>query len=976
MTPDSAFWGRLLGVLTLEFAIVVSALALCARWIRPPQLRRSLWHSGLVALALIAVVEFAGFRSFVAMRVPVTHPPSERRLVAVVHPLERTTFTSSDFDPGPSIPQPDAAPPTSPPPRSAEWWPGLLWLLGALLLGLRTLTLRAWLAWERRRTEPGDTETRATIARLEGPLGLRRVELRVWARLRGPIAFGTLWPTIAVPADFAARFTPAQREAMIAHELAHLAGRDPFWLAAADAVCALLWWHPAVWWARHQLRAASEQAADEASALVPEGVAALAESLVAFGRELATPGPARSLGVAGSGFRSELGRRVAALLETPPVWRPPGRAQRWRMRFIVAGGAITLAALPWPGTGGPSVLALLADAAIERNGERPTGPDADGPPELSGSQSDRHPTRENLPPLIPLVDPTTGNISLQTVLTANAAASQSGSTSAPAPVIAGELRTPPISTFPEAIAHGRGIETAPNTGAALRPTRVIAALREPGVTVEPAAASGLAANPTDSKAAPPPAGSPSVATAPQIYTRTYRLPDPVQFLAAIRQTAGMLPSTNIQAEVNQFLVACGLDFPRPEATALSPGARDPLAPAVFFKDRTGELFVRATLADLDRTQRILHILDVGVRDDDESVGPGITLKVQLAEVRVDSGEDLGLDWLFGRSPTNNPVTETTQPDPKAGTRVDTLTSKGEWVTLKAVQFDALSRSLESRRGVDFLTAPEVTTRSGRQARVAVQDVRSIVTGVNAAVDPRTQAVGFDNVSVSVTNTTPGINYQVESISTGPAVDVLPYAENDGWRLITVARVTEFLGYEDPGKGNEAFVQVSGAKPLKAQKPLARILVREMVATAFAKPGETVALRGAMITRTNIVRSRNWLVRRSQTNVVSQRLYAFITPQFAPAAAVGDGTSVAPVQPMIVHVMAAEPGIRLGNRWVKPGDLPVVLKAEQAAKPNLRLLVRADADAPRRGSKQFWRKHGRQGSHMSPSATEPERVERA
>ncbi|MBX3732673.1 MAG: hypothetical protein KF791_08770 [Verrucomicrobiae bacterium] len=939
MTPDSAFWSRLLGVLTLEIAMVVAALALCARWIRPPQLRRSLWHSGLVALALITVVEFSGFRSFVTMRLPVTHPPSERRLVALVHPLESTTFTSSEFDPGPSIPQPDASAPTSPPPRSAGWWPGLLWLLGALLLGLRTLTLRAWLGWERRRTKPGDTETRATIARLEGPLGLRRVELRVWARLRGPIAFGTLWPTIAVPADFAARFTPAQREAMIAHELAHLAGRDPFWLAAADAVCALLWWHPGVWWARHQLRAASEQAADEASALVPEGgVAALAESLVAFGRELATPGPARSLGVAGSGFRSELGRRVAALLETPPVWRPPGWGQRWRMRCAVVGGVIALAALPWPGPGEPSALAFLAHAASAVSSVSESSPKARVP----GPPVSETIIRAALISNALAYDTQTG------VVTAwGGVVIQSGSSTRTADAVQidatndtlvarGDIR---LQTAPMAgaAASQSGFTSAPNTGAAPLPTRVIAALREPGVTVEPAAASGLAA--------PAPAGSPGVGTAPQLYTRTYRLADPVQFVAAIRQTAGMLPSTNIQADVNQFLVACGLDFAKPDATALSPDAPDPLAPAVYFNDRTGALFVRATLADLDRTQRILAVLNVHGRDDDESVGPAITLKVQLADVRVDSAEDLGLDWLFGRSPTNNPVTETTRPDPKAATRVDTLTSKGEWVTLKAVQFDALSRSLENHRGIDFLTAPEVTTRSGRQAQVAVQDVRSVVTGVKAAVDPRTQAVGFDDVSVSVTNTTPGINYQVESIATGPAVDVLPYAENDGWRLITVARVTEFLGYEDPGKGNEAFVQVSGAKPLKAQKPLARILVREMVATAFAKPGETVALRGAMVTRTNIVRSRNWLVRRSQTNVVSQRLYAFITPQFAPAAAAGDGASVAPVQPVIVRVMAAEPGIRVGHQWVKPGDLPVALKAEQAAKPNLRLIVRADADAP-------------------------------
>jgi beta-lactamase regulating signal transducer with metallopeptidase domain len=47
--------------------------------------------------------------------------------------------------------------------------------------------------------------------------------------LLGPAAFGTLRPTIVMPAGFGTAFTPAQQEAMLAHELAHLAANDPGW---------------------------------------------------------------------------------------------------------------------------------------------------------------------------------------------------------------------------------------------------------------------------------------------------------------------------------------------------------------------------------------------------------------------------------------------------------------------------------------------------------------------------------------------------------------------------------------------------------------------------------------------------------------------------------------------------------------------------------------------------------------------------
>jgi hypothetical protein len=156
-------------------------------------------------------------------------------------------------------------------------------------------------------------------------MGIRRtVRVLTTERLGVPLVFGGLRPTIVLPARFARDFNSRQQEAMLAHELAHVAAGDPLWHAVAILPCALLWWQPLAWWSRCRLRAASEAVADEASALVPDGPRVLAASLVLLGRRLVRARPAAGLSVEGSGFRSGLGRRVERLLKLPArSWRAP-----------------------------------------------------------------------------------------------------------------------------------------------------------------------------------------------------------------------------------------------------------------------------------------------------------------------------------------------------------------------------------------------------------------------------------------------------------------------------------------------------------------------------------------------------------------------------------------------------------------------------------------------------------------------------
>ena len=164
------------------------------------------------------------------------------------------------------------------------------------------------------------------LARL---LGInRRICLVESARLSGPIVYGVLRPAIGLPAGFTKRFDTARQEAMLAHELAHLAADDPFWYLLADLAAAIFWWHPCVWLARRQLHFASETAADEASLLLANGPGVLAECLVELGARLAQPRSFARLGVEGTGFRSGLGRRVERLVNLRGrSWSPPSRVR-------------------------------------------------------------------------------------------------------------------------------------------------------------------------------------------------------------------------------------------------------------------------------------------------------------------------------------------------------------------------------------------------------------------------------------------------------------------------------------------------------------------------------------------------------------------------------------------------------------------------------------------------------------------------
>lgn len=679
MNPSFLFWVNLFARLAAEAALITGLAVLAQRMNTAPVFRRTLWQAVMVGMALAWGAELAGAREWAVGLPP--QPYRQRWLAANIVDTA-----------GPSIPE-QAPLPTDessvtmgdPSPTPPVWWPLNLWMVGVVIFLVRAVVLRLWLALAAaRRPDVTDPILLARIGRLRVQVGLRRVRVLFWNGLGSPVAFGIWRLTVGLPSDFGVRFSPEAQDAMLAHELAHLAAKDPLWLAVAEGILALSWWHPGVWWARLQLQAASEAAADEASALVPAGRIALAEALMTFGRDLASPMWARGLGVAGGGFKSELARRVAALLRNTGEWRGPHPVRIWVYRFATTAVAATVVGLPLPGSDGPSLPEVLR-------------------------------------------------------------------------------AKPPTNSIPAV-----GASDIPPGKAS---QRLESGSKVPAETAEPSGAINASVLPLTDK------------NDPRLQSRESR-----------RQ---------------------------------------------------------------------------------------VELSVQFVEITEGGGDDVGLDWLFGLSPTNNPAL---QSGPATNLlsglgaphgrnlRVDLLRTEGQSATLTPMQFEALQSRLKARHGVEQLAAPKLITLAGQQAHVEISESKNVVVG----------AMGIPGTATNKAS----VQYETETIATGPVVDVMVDEQNGGWKLTVLAKSTEFLGYDDP-KSAVLTVDQPGKKPLTGQVPLPRLRVREVHAEVPVKNGDTVALRGPLVDE--IVQFKDKVVvlgdvpflgrlfRKEGKTTLYKRLYVFVTP---------------------------------------------------------------------------------------------------
>jgi hypothetical protein len=212
------------------------------------------------------------------------------------------------------------------------------WLLGALALILGYV--RSHLALRQRLRYRPQVVGGGVLARLAGLVHLsglsRRVRLTCTWRLRVPVALGLWAAEVCVPPRALFQLDDEQQDALLAHELAHLARRDTVWLPLTQLLVDLLFFQPLNWLARRRLRELSELLCDEwaiARTGRPLSLAGcLAEvagwSLVGSGANPRPRHPAR-LPVPGMADRpSQLAHRIHRLLDGAPL--APGEPMQGR----------------------------------------------------------------------------------------------------------------------------------------------------------------------------------------------------------------------------------------------------------------------------------------------------------------------------------------------------------------------------------------------------------------------------------------------------------------------------------------------------------------------------------------------------------------------------------------------------------------------------------------------------------------------
>ncbi len=369
-------------------AVLATLLALVAavvgRIVRRPALGRALW---LLVLLKLVTPPFVPLpvpwpeRTPEAIPAPVPTPEQVALYspVTLGGPVVLEGALPLDDETGTPSQEVAAAPPPS---GLALAWQHVilaLWLAGALFWWGLTVSRHARFRWLLRYAVAADGLTQARAQQLAQRLGLRRcppvlllpapVPPMLWAVL------GT--PRVLLPAELWQRLSEAQRDTLLAHELAHLRRGDA-WVRRLELLAlGLYWWHPVAWWCRRALAEAEEQCCDAWVVWALPGAAeAYAAALVETVAFLSRGRRALPAGASGIGHLPSLKRRLQMIVRESP----PRQLSRVGVLAVCALGAVLLPLLPMPAGSAPQ-SGLPEDVFLQDAGPRaPQAPADDKQP--------------------------------------------------------------------------------------------------------------------------------------------------------------------------------------------------------------------------------------------------------------------------------------------------------------------------------------------------------------------------------------------------------------------------------------------------------------------------------------------------------------------------------------------------------------------------------------------------------------------
>lgn len=175
----------------------------------------------------------------------------------------------------------------------------------------------------------------------------RLARTRVTERMRSPVAIGWVHPAVLLPEGCDQRLGWEDVELLWRHEQAHLSRRDDWTQLVAEGLCAVMWFHPAIYWIRRELNREREMACDEA---VLNGGVEASSYARALGRwaEQATMGglPVGTMGIGES--ESQIIRRIEMLLSPSRIFRSSETGWTFAAGLTTAVGLLALLTLAGP----------------------------------------------------------------------------------------------------------------------------------------------------------------------------------------------------------------------------------------------------------------------------------------------------------------------------------------------------------------------------------------------------------------------------------------------------------------------------------------------------------------------------------------------------------------------------------------------------------------------------------------------------
>jgi Flp pilus assembly secretin CpaC/tetratricopeptide (TPR) repeat protein len=307
----------------------------------------------------------------------------------------------------------------------------------------------------------------------------------------------------------------------------------------------------------------------------------------------------------------------------------------------------------------------------------------------------------------------------------------------------------------------------------------------------------------------------------------------------------------VSAVAREFFTTAGVDFTQP------PGK------AIFFNERKGLLYVRATVQDIDIIESAIQTLN--------AVGPQVNIRAKFTEISQEDNRALGFDWILGNTlmrngtigaqggsapsyqgaPTAANPSGTFPTPARPASATDGVITSGlrssapSLFTLTGIltdpQFRVVIKALEQRNGYELMAAPEVTTLSARQAQIKVSDIKTIAVDIqgNQATGQAQSGLGGNVIQ----NNQVIIQPITQPYELGPVLDVVPYVLADGVtiKLDLVPSVREFVGY-DP-QPQIPTIQQQGAVLVPMVLPNFRI--RQVITSVHVWDGQTVVLGGLL-----------------------------------------------------------------------------------------------------------------------------------